>query len=42
MHRFVRPHLTKFRALRFDTQSVAQGGLAFLIAYAVAYAVNAI
>ncbi len=42
MHRPVRPHLTKFRALRFDMYSVAQGGLAFLIAYAIAYAVNVI
>ena len=41
MHRPVRPHLTRARSIRFDMQSLAQGGLAFLIAYAVAYAFNA-
>ena len=41
MHRPVPPHLTRTRSLRFDLPSLAQGGLAFLIAYAVAYAFNA-
>ncbi len=41
MHRPVPPHLTRARSIRFDRQSLAQGGLAFLIAYAVAYAFNA-
>lgn len=41
MHRPVPPHLTRVRAIRFDMQSLAQGGLAFLIAYAVAYVFNA-
>lgn len=41
MHRPVPPYRTRARALRFDMQSFAQSGLAFLIAYAVAYALNA-
>lgn len=41
MHRPVPPHRTRFRSIRFDMQSLAQGGLAFLIAYAVAYLFNA-
>jgi len=41
MHRPVPPHLTRARSIRFDMQSLAQSGLASLIAYAVAYAFNA-
>ncbi len=40
MHRPVPPYLSRSRSIRFDRQSLAQGGLAFLIAYAVAYAIN--
>lgn len=29
-------------ALRVDTSSLAQGGLAFLLAYTIAYVVNAL
>lgn len=41
MHRPVPPYRTRVRSIRFDMQSLAQGGLAFLIAYVVAYAFNA-
>ncbi|WP_373063390.1 hypothetical protein [Gemmatimonas sp.] len=41
MHRPVSPHLTRSRSIRFDRQSLAEGGLALLIAYAVAYAFSA-
>jgi hypothetical protein len=41
MHRPVPPHLTRARSIRFDLSSLAQAGLASLIATAVAYAFNA-
>lgn len=41
LRRFRRP-AARTHALRLDPSSIAQGGLAFLIAYAVAYFVQAI
>ncbi len=41
MHRPVPPHLTRARSIRFDRQSFGPCGLAFLIAFAVAWAFNA-
>ena len=34
----IRKNVTRSHALRLDPPSIAQGGLAFLIAYAIAYA----
>lgn len=42
MLRRIRREVARTQALRLDPPSVAQGGLAFLIAYAVAYFVQAI
>lgn len=42
MLRRFRRAASRTHALRLDPPSVAQGGLAFLIAYAVAYVVQAI
>jgi hypothetical protein len=38
MLRRFRENVTRSHALRLDPPSIAQGGLAFLIAYAIAYA----
>jgi hypothetical protein len=38
MLRKLRQNVARAHALRLDPPSIAQGGLAFLIAYAIAYA----
>ena len=42
MLRRFRRNVARTHALRLDPPSLAQGGLAFLIAYAVAYFVQAV
>jgi len=42
MLRRIRRTVTRTHALRLDPPSIAQGGLAFLIAYAVAYLTQAV
>ena len=37
MLEYIRRNFTRAHARRLDMSSVAQGGLAFLIAYAIAY-----
>jgi len=41
MLRNFRERVTRTHALRLDPPSIAQAGLAFLIAYAIAYAFHA-
>ena len=40
MLRRIRRNITSARALRLEPPSLAQGGLSFLIAYALAYVVQ--
>jgi hypothetical protein len=42
MSQHLRRQISKVRALRLDTPSLAQGGLAFMLAYVLAYFFSAI